>query len=648
MNRFFSLCAFATGAIAIVSMTRAVAAGDTLTLLVMLLIATGYAAGGIELWVFQRDNQRLFGVLSQTTNQEVAPADLNAWLSQLPESMRHSVSQRLTGELSALPGLALTPYLLGLLVMLGLMGTFVGMVATLGGAVVALEGSTELSAIREGLAAPIAGLGMAFGTSVAGVAASAMLGLIATLSRRERVRAVQVLDGLRNNQFRAHSLPHQREQTYQMLQAQSAMLPQVADTLTVLGDRMATIGKQLAESDRQMAERLLQQQREFETGIRNDFQTLTQTVAQNMHTALRGVGEEVAQSLQPQLQQWLAQAGEQQTASLELQTSKLMDSHNTWITEQREQSAQVKQDTQAWQITLSQHAEDMVTALNSHQGQQLEQLTQEYAQMRDLEQAAQKSHAERTEALLRNMEEHFSALHTLEDTRRERAQAQWDALVADFASELSALQGHLGASFEELSSGVEQQLSALVTHLQESMTELVSSSAEAPKAASALIAQLKQDTEQSLARDANMLKEREVLMTELSALAVELRTSTAQQQQVMDEVLEKSGQSLVQLSQSVGAHLDQSGQELASAAYDITALSQHFAESVGMFQAANEELQAALAKVSGELIQAGERSDEQMGYYVAQAREIIDHNLQTQHNILTQLAAAFDGKVEAA
>jgi len=648
MNRFFSLCAFATGAIAIVSMTRAVAAGDTLTLLVMLLIAMGYAAGGIELWGFQRDNQRLFEVLSQTTSEEGASADLNAWLSQLPESMRHSVSQRLTGELSALPGLALTPYLLGLLVMLGLMGTFVGMVATLGGAVVALEGSTELSAIREGLAAPIAGLGMAFGTSVAGVAASAMLGLIATLSRRERVRAVQVLDGLRNNQFRAHSLPHQRVQTYQMLQAQSAMLPQVTDTLTGLSERMVVMGEQLVESDRLMAERLLQQQREFEAGVRDDFQKLTQAVADNMHAALTGIGVEVAQSLQPQLQQWFAKSAEQQTASLELQTSRLMDSHNAWFTEQREQSTQAKHDAQAWQVALSQHAQDMVTALNSHQAQQLEQLTQEYGQMRDLEQAAQQSHAERTETLLSKLEERFSALHTLEDARREQMQSQWDALVAGFGLEISALQGHLGASFEGLSSGVEQQLSALVTHLQESMTDLVSSTAEAPKAASALIAQLKQETEQSLARDAGMLKERERLMTELSALAVELRSSTAQQQQVMDEVLEKSGQSLVQLSQSVGAHLDQSGQELASAAYDITALSQQFAESVGMFQAANEELQAALAKVSGDLIQAGERSDEQMGYYVAQAREIIDHNLQTQHNILTQLAAAFDGRVEAA
>jgi biopolymer transport protein ExbB/TolQ len=64
--------------------------------------------------------------------------------------------------------------------MLGLLGTFVGMVDTFQGAVFALEGSTELQAIREGLAAPINGLSLAFGTSFAGVAASAMLGLSST------------------------------------------------------------------------------------------------------------------------------------------------------------------------------------------------------------------------------------------------------------------------------------------------------------------------------------------------------------------------------------------------------------------------------------------------------------------------------------
>jgi hypothetical protein len=66
--------------------------------------------------------------------------------------------------------------------MLGMLGTFLGMVVTLKGAVFALEGTSDLAAIRAAFATPIKGLGLAFGTSVAGVASSAMLGLMAALS----------------------------------------------------------------------------------------------------------------------------------------------------------------------------------------------------------------------------------------------------------------------------------------------------------------------------------------------------------------------------------------------------------------------------------------------------------------------------------
>ena len=59
---------------------------------------------------------------------------------------------RIEGERVALPGPALTPYLVGLLVMLGMLGTFLGMVVTFKGAVFALEGSSDLQAIRAALA----------------------------------------------------------------------------------------------------------------------------------------------------------------------------------------------------------------------------------------------------------------------------------------------------------------------------------------------------------------------------------------------------------------------------------------------------------------------------------------------------------------
>lgn len=72
--------------------------------------------------------------------------------------------------------------------MLGMLGTFLGMVITFKGAMFALETSSSLESIRSALAAPIQGLGLSFGTSIAGVAASAILGLLSAMSRRERLR----------------------------------------------------------------------------------------------------------------------------------------------------------------------------------------------------------------------------------------------------------------------------------------------------------------------------------------------------------------------------------------------------------------------------------------------------------------------------
>src|SRR3546814_10593039 len=106
----------------------------------------------------------------------------------------------------------LTPYLVGLLVLLGMLGTFLGMVATLRGTGLALQSATDLQAIRASLAAPVTGLGFAFGTSVAGVATSAMLGLLSALCRRDRVRAARRLDAQASTTLRVYSQVHQREE----------------------------------------------------------------------------------------------------------------------------------------------------------------------------------------------------------------------------------------------------------------------------------------------------------------------------------------------------------------------------------------------------------------------------------------------------
>src|SRR6202040_1346029 len=86
-----------------------------------------------------------------------------------------------------------TPYLLGLLVMIGLLGTFLGLFETLRGAREALTSSGDVEALRASLAAPMQGLPRSFGTSAAGVSASAMLGLAAALARHAESRFGQAL-----------------------------------------------------------------------------------------------------------------------------------------------------------------------------------------------------------------------------------------------------------------------------------------------------------------------------------------------------------------------------------------------------------------------------------------------------------------------
>ncbi len=190
-----------------------------------LLIGAVYLGGVWELRRFGQTTSALntaLGSVPQPLNQ------LADWLARVPASLQHAVRQRVEGERSAFPGLALTPYLIGLLVMLGMLGTFLGMVVTFKGAVFALEGSADLTAIRSALAAPIKGLGLSFGTSVAGVATSAMLGLMATLARRERSQAIRALDGLTSTSLRPFSAAHQRQQSFEALQRQAEAMPAAA------------------------------------------------------------------------------------------------------------------------------------------------------------------------------------------------------------------------------------------------------------------------------------------------------------------------------------------------------------------------------------------------------------------------------------
>lgn len=181
ISRLALALAFGAGLLAVGWVGAGFLGTNAIALAMTVAIAVVYLLGALEVWRFRADTAAFAAALAAVPQPL---ADLGEWLPRVPASLRDAVRMRIEGERVALPGLSLAPYLAGLLVMLGMLGTFLGMVVTFKGAVLALQGSADLQAIRAVLAEPVKGLALSFGTSVAGVAASAMLGLMAAIVRR--------------------------------------------------------------------------------------------------------------------------------------------------------------------------------------------------------------------------------------------------------------------------------------------------------------------------------------------------------------------------------------------------------------------------------------------------------------------------------
>jgi hypothetical protein len=289
MSRYLNLVVFLVGLAAVCWIGGGYVGSNALALAVTMLIGVCYLAGALEL--------RRYGQATATLTRAVGglsapPPSLGSWLEPLHPSLRNAVRLRVEGERVAMPGPALTPYLVGLLVLLGMLGTLLGMVATLRGTGIALESATDLQAIRDSLAAPVKGLGFAFGTSIAGVATSAMLGLLSALSRRERIQAAQMLDVKIATTLRIYSQSHQREASFKLLQQQAEVMPTLVDRLQAM---MAAIEQQsLTLNERQIAS-----QATFHEKAEAAYTRLAASVEQSLKASVAESTRAASAALQP-------------------------------------------------------------------------------------------------------------------------------------------------------------------------------------------------------------------------------------------------------------------------------------------------------------------------------------------------------------
>ena len=312
MNRFLSSASFAlptlAGLVAVLWVGAGYAGSYPLALAVTVLIGAFFLVGVAELYRYRQATQTLTGALAGLSEPAPPLAD---WLNQIDPALRQPVRQRVEGERAGLPAPSLTPYLAGLLVLLGMLGTFAGMVVTLRGTGQALQSATDLAAVRASLAAPVMGLGVAFGTSLAGVATSAMLGLLSALARRERLLAGQQLDARAATALRAYSPAFQREESF-------ALMRQQAEALPLLAERLQTLATQLEAQNGTLQERLLAGQERFHQQAESAYTGLAASVGRSLKDSLEGSARAASAALQPAVEATLAGLARETSA---LQTS---------------------------------------------------------------------------------------------------------------------------------------------------------------------------------------------------------------------------------------------------------------------------------------------------------------------------------------
>jgi hypothetical protein len=616
MTKILFSGAFILGASAILWIAQIFLGADNLGLGVTIIIAAVYAIGVLELLQFRRATATLNLALNALTQPF---EDLYKWIHSLDPSLQNAVRLRVEGQRNGLPAPVVTPYLVGLLVMLGLLGTFVGMVDTLKGAVVALQGSSELEAIRAGLAAPIEGLGLAFGTSVAGVAASAMLGLLSTISRRERLQASHLLDTHVGTTLRVFSTKHQQQMAFKAMQDQASGMPAVADQLSRLASNLETANKS-------MTAQILSNQEQFQSTIVGLYKELNQSVDHSLKTTLVESASMISESIQPIAAQTLEQLG-----ASALETQKLL------VSLSKEQLAAVSQASQANNILMSE-------ALDASLAQQATSTVDLIAGVNHAVSSANDELKAKSDALLHGFtttSEHWA------DQQNQQAKLFSNTIGQELSSLRQQESDRGSAAVEQLSqlqSVVTAHLTTLGTSLEEPMTRLIETASQTPKAAAEVIQTLRGEMSKNLERDNDLLTERTSLMAQLNALAKTLEQSTVSQQNAINSLIEGSTKSLSKVEQQFGERLLDESEKMssmvdnfASSSSEMASLGDAFNRAVMLFSESNSQLVESLNSIQASLEQSSGRSDQQLAYYVAQAREIIDHNLLSHKEIIDTL-----------
>jgi hypothetical protein len=636
------LAVFLVGLLAVCWIGFGYVGSNPLGAAVALLIGLCYLAGALELHRYRQATSSLRHAVDDLTG---TPPGLGAWLERLHPGLRTSVRLRIEGERVALPAPSLTPYLVGLLVLLGMLGTLLGMMATLRGTGLALESATDLQAIRGSLAAPVKGLGFAFGTSIAGVASSAMLGLLSALLRRERLEVVQALDAKASTTLRVFSQAHRRDETFRLLQQQTEVMPALVDRLQAM---MASVEQQgVAASERQLAS-----QEAFHAATATVYTGLAESVRASLQDSVAESARAASAAFQPVMAATMEGLARETSALHDTVTHAVqaqLDGLAAGFAKSTAEVATIWHDAlarqQAGNATLVQHLQgaldDHGAALASRHHEALAAAAATFdAHTASLVHAVNQSHAELQDVLASRDAARLSTWSDALAAMTASLQAQWEAAAADAIRREAAICDTLERTATAVSASTEAHAGATIAE----MARLVEAAAEAPRAAAEVVAELRQKLSDSMLRDTAMLDERNRLLATLETLLDAVNHASTEQRTAVDalvttsaDLLERVGTRFGDQVEAGARQLDAVAAQLTGSTAEVAGLGEAFGSAVQLFGESNEALAERLQHIAGALDGAMARSDEQLAYYVAQAREVVDLSVLSQKQIIEEM-----------
>ena len=634
---------FIAGLVAMAWVGLATFSAHPLGVPVIVLIAACYLAGALELRRYRQATASLGDALEALPD---ALADgLAGWLERLHPGLRAPVRLRVEGGRLPLPAPALTPYLVGLLVLLGMLGTLLGMMATLRGTGLALESATDLDAMRASLAAPVKGLGFAFGTSIAGVAASAMLGLLSALCRRERLQASARLDAQIATTLRPYSQAHRREQAFELLQVQAALMPELVERMQAM---VAAVEQQAAASHAQLAQR----QQEFHQHSSAAQAQLALALEQSLKAGVADSAQAVAGVLQPLAQSTLEGLA-RQASSLHQEVALASRQQLDGLASGLERAGALA--AQGWTSALAAQQRGQEASVA-----RLQQALDGFAA--GFEQRSSRLVDEVAARMERNAEALVQTLDAARHAQQSELAAQDAARLEAWAARLDALGAALGQHWAQAGQDSAQRQQAICEALEHSasritaqaqaqasqtlaeISQLLQAASEAPRAAAEVVAELRQKLSESMVRDTAMLDERTQLIGTLGTLLEAVNHTSSEQRTAIDALvatsaglLEQVGSRFADQVRSETGKLETAAAQVAAGASEVAGLGDAFGMAVQRFGESSVGLGDRLQAIEGALERSLVRSDEQLAYYVAQAREVIELSLMSQQQIVAEL-----------